>query len=88
MNHIKRDFIYYAFLENIDISAYKALSLDSRVQSALLANSSIVFSLSELYYIFDFEEGLMKEFTYVVTHQVWIFSGNKEVLKRLKKPSN
>ncbi len=88
MEHIKRDFIYYQFLEGIGISAYKLLSLDERVQNVLLTDSDVSFTLSELYYILDFDQGLMKDFTYIESHQVWVYSGNREVLRKLQKSSD
>lgn len=88
MEHIKRDLKYYEFLEGVGISAYQLLSLDERVQDVLLTDPNATFTLSELYYILDFEHGLMSEFTYIEKHNVWVYSGNKEVLKKLKKPSD
>lgn len=88
MEHIKRDLRYYEFLEGVGISAYQLLNLDERVQNVLLTDPNVSFTLSELYYILDFEQGLMNEFTYVEQHHVWVYSGNREVLKKLKKPSN
>lgn len=88
MEHITRDLTYYEFLEGVGISYYKLLSLDERVQDVLLTDSNVSFTLSELYYILDFEYGLMSEFTYIEKYHVWIYSGNREVLKKLKKPSD
>lgn len=88
MEHIKRDLMYYEFLEGVNIPVYKTGSLDERVQDVLLTDPNVTFTLSELYYILDFENGLMKDFTYVEPHHVWVYSGNREVLKKLKKPSN
>lgn len=88
MEHIKRDLRYYEFLESVGISAYQLLSLDERVQDVLLTDPNVSFTLSELYYILDFEHGLMSEFTYIEKYHVWIYSGNREVLKKLKKPSD
>lgn len=88
MEHIKRDLRYYKFLEGVGISAYQLLSLDERVQDVLLTDSNVSFTLSELYYILDFEQGLMSEFTYIEKYHVWVYSGNREVLKKLKKPSD
>lgn len=88
MEHIKRDLRYYAFLEGVGIAAYQLLSLDERVQNVLLTDPNISYTLSELYYILDFEHGLMSDFTYVLPYQVWVYNGNREVLKKLKKPSN
>lgn len=88
MEHIKRDLRYYEFLEGVGISAYQLLSLDERVQDVLLTDPNVSFALSELYYILDFEHGLMSEFTYIEKYHVWVYSGNREVLKKLKKPSD
>lgn len=88
IEHIKRDLKYYEFLEGVGISAYQLLSLDERVQDVLLTDSNVSFALSELYYILDFEHGLMSEFTYIEKYHVWVYSGNREVLKKLKKPSD
>lgn len=89
MQHIKRDFIYYEFLESVGISRYKMLKLDDRVQNTLLDDPNIDFSLTELYYILDFEQGLMKDFTYTNDYHYWFYTGNKEeVLKKLKKSSD
>lgn len=88
MEHIKRDLMYYAFLECLDIARYKFLSLDNRVRDVLLNEEEIPFTLSELYYILDFEQGLMSEFIYVDSYQIWVYSGNREVLKKLKKPND
>ncbi len=88
MKHIKKDFVYYEFLESVGISVYQLLSLDERVQDVLLIDANVSFTLSELYYILDFEHGFMSEFTYIETHHMWIYSGNREVLKKIKKPSD
>lgn len=88
MEYIKRDLKCYEFLEGVGISAYQLLSLDERVQDVLLTDSNVSFALSELYYILDFEHGLMSEFTYIEKYHVWVYSGNREVLKKLKKPSD
>ena len=88
MEHIKRDLVYYEFLESVGISKYQLLSLDGRVQNVLLTDPNVSFTLSELYYILDFDNGLMSEFTYVGAHHLWVYSGNREVLKKLKKPSH
>lgn len=88
MQHIRRDLKYYEYLTSIEILKYQTFSLDERVQNVLLCDKKIPFTLSELYYILDFEYGLMNEFTYLESHQIWIFNGNREVLKKLKKPSN
>lgn len=88
MEHIKRDLFYYAFLETIDVTRYRFFDLDFCVQQVLLNNEKLPFTLSELYYILDFENGLMKDFTFLEEQQVWVYNGNREVLKKLKKPSN
>lgn len=73
MKHIKKDFVYYEFLESVGISVYQLLSLDERVQDVLLTDANVSFTLSELYYILDFEHGLMSEFTYIETHHMWVY---------------
>ena len=45
----------------------------------------MLFTLSELYYILDFENGLMKEFLYIKEYGMWVYKGNKDVLKKIKK---
>lgn len=88
MEHIKRYLNYYHFLEFIDIEKFKLLSLDERVKNVLLTSNDITFSLSELYYILDFENGLMKDFEFIKKYGMWVYLGNSEVLKKLKKPSD
>ena len=42
----------------------------------------------ELYYIFDFDTGLMKDFVWDNDKEVWLYKTNKDVLKLIKKTSN
>ncbi len=86
MEHIKRDLLYYAFLETIDVAKYRFFDLDYRVQQVILNNEKLPFSLNELYYILDFEQGLMKDFTFLEEQQVWVYTGNREILKKLRLP--
>lgn len=88
MKNINRDISYYEFLANINIEDYNVLNLDDRVQKFLLRCENIPYSLTELYYILDFENGLMSEFVYLEEKQIWVYNGNREVLKKLEKPSN
>lgn len=88
MQSIKRDLIYYQFLEKINILFYSIMTLDKRVQTLLLNSEDISFSLCELYYILDFEEGLMQDFVYLQEAKFWVYRGNREVLRKLKKPNN
>ncbi len=85
---IKKDFLYYAFLNSISITEYQNLNIEDRVRKVLLNYESIPFTLFELYYLLDFENGFMKEFQYLEEKQLWIYRGNREILQRLKKPSN
>lgn len=85
---IQRDFSYYQFLTTFSIPDYTSLSVDERVASFVVRFSTLPFSLEEMYYILDFEQGLMQDFIYYEKKNVWIYKGNREVLKRLKKPSN
>lgn len=87
MKHIKRDLFYYAFLETIDVAEYRFYDLDYRVQQVILNNEKLPFNLNELYYILDFEQGLMKDFTFLEEQQVWVYNGNREVLKKLRSLS-
>ena len=88
MQKIKRDLIYYQFLEKINILFYSSMTLDERVQTILLNSENMLFSLCELYYILDFEEGFMNDFVYLQEAKFWVYRGNREVLKKLKKPSS
>ncbi len=87
MRHMQRDFSYYSFLNKINISSYLPLSIDDRVKKGLQVMKKEAFSLTELYYILDFENGLMADFTYLSDLNIWVYSGNREVLAKIKKSS-
>ena len=84
ITHIKKELIYYQFLENINIDKFRLLDLDTRVKIALKTDN-MLFTLSELYYILDFENGLMKEFLYIKEYGMWVYKCNRDVLKKIKK---
>lgn len=86
---IKRDFAYYQFLEEWDILFLKTDIVDERVKYVLEHTENVLdrFSLNELYFIFDFENGLMKDFEYVELNgkSEWLYNNvNHEVLRMLK----
>lgn len=87
---LNRKLNYYQFLSNMNISELMNYPLDERVRMVLLSIHNIPFSLNELYFILDFENGLMKNFSYWIEKdkRIWIFDGNKEVLRKIKRPSN
>ena len=84
---IRKDFLYYSFLSKLSISEYKELNIDDRVKKVLVSHDFIPFTLSELYYLLDFENGLMTDFSFLEDLNIWVYNGNREVLQRLKKPS-
>ena len=85
---IQKDFNYYQFLTTISIPDYISLSIDERVACLLQKFATLPFSLEEMYFILDFEHGLMQDFVYHKLKNIWVYKGNREVLKKLKKPSD
>ncbi len=86
-SRIQKDIVYYQFLNQFRIDEFKSLSVDERVKKVLTTKDSISLSLNEIYYILDFENGLLKEYTYLEENNLWVYNGNREVLKQLKKSS-
>lgn len=89
INYIDRKISYYEFLETIDIAYFFPLNLDERIKRVLLSSKYLPFNLSELYYILDFSNGLMKDFIYNNDNNIWIYNNRnkEEILSRIKKPS-
>lgn len=83
---VLKELNYYTFLDRMrrkyDLDA---MSVDERVQ--LMLNEDNNYSLHELYYIMDYENGLMEGYQqYTIKGEnVWIYKGNVQILERLKK---
>ncbi len=85
MEDMKTDFRYYEFLSGINIALLETLSIEERVSNVYREDLS--FTSSELYYILDFEHGLMSDFMYLEEQNMWVYKGNQQILEKLK-PSN
>ena len=81
---LQKDFLYYQFLNTLDISFLISLNLEDRVRSVLSTVETFSFSLKELYFILDFEMGLMQDFAFLEKKNIWVYKGNRRVLEKLK----
>lgn len=83
---IAKELNYFIFLDEMR-SKYEidALGIDDRVRLALSEDSG--YCLGELYYIFDYDNGLMSDFEKmkISKKDVWVFKGNRQILERLRK---
>ncbi len=81
---IQKDFLYYQFLDTLDIPFLLSLKLEDRVRSVLSTVELSPFPLEELYFILDFEAGFMQDFAFLEVQKVWAYKGNRRVLEKLK----
>ncbi len=69
---IKRDLEYYEFLREFSVLDIENNNIDTMVFKVL--EDGVTFSLSELYFIFDLKNGLMKDFIYDYDKNIWSYN--------------
>lgn len=80
---LNRYISYYQFLSYLPIKKLIDLPLDERVRYILLNIKDCHLTLMELYYILDFKNGLMQDFTYLFDGQsdLWLYQPSYSLTK-------